>query len=308
MAKGKNVKSDPLPPGNGGGECQDTLKCFTDYKEGAEARKTESEGVSDALGTTFKGKLDDVCDERRNFKKANDTLNIYNDIYYCQSISLCKDIEQSQETVKLKTELAGKVKANFETVGAKLKTIKTKLTNVKNLTGTLETAVCDSCNTESKKAIAKKVGEQELLGCVAKIKELSLVAEGVSDQASESSVIVAGVLAFTNVASIKPYTDSLKEKCDTFKKDVEENVKNTSKTIDGVKKSLNDALCELSVAEVAWRRIKTVTAGIGQSIAHLDTRTDSPPTTPFEDIPKAVKQVISGTPKPIPGTSDDDDV
>lgn len=312
MAK-KNTTADPQPNGNGTGDCPVTLKCFDDFVTAAGVRETDASNVAAALEIEFKGKQEEVCAERRNYKKAQDTLETYNNIYYCQVISLCKDIEQAQETVKLETDIGAQMKTSFDKVLASLKAVKTKLTNVKNLVGALETVSCDSCNSESKKAIDDKLGSQgsdpvleaSLELVVNSFKAMALDTEGAADQAYETAVITAGVLAFTNVPSIKPFTDELKSKCDTLKKDVEENVKTTSKTIESTQKSLSEALSQLSISEVVWRRSETVVAGIHDTASHVDTRSTKP-NTPFEDIPDKVKEALSGVQKPSTGNKSDD--
>ncbi len=301
------AKNSPTPGGGTptpSGPCPITEKCFTDFVTAAADRQTDAANAAASLEIIFKGKLSDVCDERRNHDKAQETLTLYTNIQFCHVTTICKDIEQGQATVVKKTEQAAEAKKGYDKVLENLKALKGKLTTVKTLTGAFETVICDNCNSESRKAIEEKMGGAEALNnYVGALKTMAVEAENATDQANETAIITAGILAFTNVASIKPFTDDLKAKCDVFKKDVEENLKNTAKTIETNQKALNEALVQLSDTEANWRRSKTVPAGIKQTIADVNSRTvlTPPMVTPFEDIPVKVKQAVSGSlPKPAP--------
>lgn len=291
----KNVVSPPSS-GSGSGVCKDTQQLFDDFKallDGAEAPPGEKDewiaanAQAIANEEIFKGKNADACAERRNLQMAKETYDTYASLLNCQVTTLCKDIEQAQETVKRKTEAAAKVKADFEKVIEKLKALKAKMANMRALAGVFSSDVANSCNTEAKKILNDKLpnidkltypcydpGFTDALVLVQTICDEILVTENATDQAVESTVLAAGIYASTNVSSIKQHTDDLKKKCDELKTDVETNLKNTETTVKNTQKALTEALGSLSAAEAEWRRNLTVVAGIEETLADLNALGD----------------------------------
>ncbi|MCB0575232.1 MAG: hypothetical protein KDC61_11785 [Saprospiraceae bacterium] len=304
MAYQKGNDSSEQPNGNGGtpAPCADTKKIFGDFlTELTEKTIPADKSANAALLAAFNGKKRDVCAERRSYNKTKKTLDFYSSIYYCQAIILCKDVEQAQETLKRKTELAGIVKKGFDGIVASLKILKEKAKTVHDLSCKVDTAIYDSCNTTTKGLINAAIAPDKINETKDNrdkfSKEATIILDAV-DQACETSVNVAGLYSYTNVGTIKEHTDDLKSKAEEFKADIESNIKNVEADLKNVQKALADALAKMSLAEADCSRGETVDDGNSalKDVVIVHTGTGDNPSPALSAIDGIINKILKDEP------------
>lgn len=270
--KSNTGNPDPIIHTPAATTCDDVKKVFVEFEKTLVLEQESSENAIIALEAVQTGKRNDVCAERRSYNKNKKVLDFYTATLNCQAISLCADIEQTQETVKRKTTLAGDIKKGFDGVLNGLRTLKEKMKTVHQLSCQTDTAVNDSSNTTTQGLINEALGKLQpprKIGGKDNYDQFAKQAiEGINavDQAFETAVNVAGIYAYANLAAVKLHTDNLKAQCDLFKGDAENNIKTLEADLKNAQKSLADALAKMSVAEADYARSQTVDDAVRETL------------------------------------------
>lgn len=114
-----------------------------------------------------------------------------------------------------------------------IKVAKTKLWEIREAACKLDAARNDSCNSEQLSAMSKipqagpEVGNQGIARFQSLVDGIITAANGLYDAVDdtfEKGVKVAGIQAYMNVGSLKPFSATLKEDAENFDKDIEANL------------------------------------------------------------------------------------
>jgi hypothetical protein len=257
--------------------CEDVQKVFVECEKLLSEEEKSSNSANEALKAVQDGKRNDVCAERRSYNKSKKIFELYTSIQNCQAIGLCADIEQAQETVKRKTALAAEVKKGFDGILTSIKTLKDKMKTAHQLACQVDAAIHESTNKTTKDLINTALGKltppRKIGGEPGKEEPMydqfsKQALEGVNavDQAFETAVNVAGIYAYTNLASIKSHTDGLKTQCDLFKTDAENNIKLLDADLKTAQTNLSTALLQMSLAEADYARSQTVDDAVRETL------------------------------------------
>ncbi len=259
---GKNTPPE-LPVPAPAQDCPLTKAVIVEFREDCDVeQKPVALAEANVAGFQFDTAFAAVCEDRRNLNKSEEARRIYSNIYYNVAIGMCKDSEGVQNHVAAQIKEAEKLGKKFAASVGKLKELSAKVQAVQVEANKWCNLVSQSCNTASHDKINAILQDRykdnppipTIKGSAAKIEEDAIGAVNVADNVVEAAVKISGIYTFTNIGSLKPYSDKLVEQCTAFKADAEKNLTGAEAKIKAAQKSLADNLPKMSEAEMLWRK------------------------------------------------------
>ncbi len=295
---------EPVPPPQA--DCPETQAVFDNFRtDCADEKGPLALNEASVAQAKFGGAFSVVCEDRRSLNKGEATRRIYSNIHYNVAIGLCKDIEEVQKQVAAQMKAAEELGKKFAAAVGTLKDASTKVKAAQLLANEWNKAVSQSCKLQSRNAADDILKEKfkdttpvpTIKGSAEKLETMAIDLVDIIDNAIETAVKVSGVYTFTNVSSLKPYTDKLKGQCDQFKGDSETNLNDAEKKVTSARKSLAEDLPKMSEAELLWRKECADWDAIIAIVNYLSVR-DPQPTDDLETI---CRKVDKGLTDPVPG-------
>lgn len=307
-------QGNTLPPGvpipAPAQDCPLTKTVVADFRKDCELEK-KPVALSEATvaGYQFQAAFAAVCEDRRKLNKSEAARELYSNIYYNVALGLCKDTEGVQKCVEAQTKAAEALGKKFAAAVGKLKELSAKVQTVQSEANKWCNLVGQSCNSASHDKINDilkvKYKDEPVIptikGSAAKIEEDAINAVAVADNVVEAAVKISGVYTFTNIGSLKPYSDKLVEQCTAFKADAEKNAKSAEDKIKATQKALADDLVKMSETEILWRKECADYDAIVTIVNYL-TPDDPKPNKTLDEICAKVDKNLS-PPGPASGSS-----
>ncbi len=298
-SQGKNLPPGvPLPAPSS--DCPLTKAVVIKFREDCDkVQKVASLSEANVAGYQFQTMFAAVCEDRRIWNKSEDARQFYSNVYYNVAIGLCKDNEEVQKCVVAQVKAAETLGKKFAASVVKLKELSAKVQTVQTEANKWCNLVSQSCNTASHDKIndilkTKYKDEADIptiKGSAAKIEEDAIICVNTADNVVEAAVKISGIYTFTNIGSMKPYSDKLVEQCTAFKADAEKNTKSAEEKIKAAQKALADDLPKMSEAEILWRKECADNEAISTIVKYLEADDPTPSKTLDEICAKVDKNL-----------------
>jgi hypothetical protein len=241
-----------------------------------------------------------VCDDRRILLKSEDARSLYTNLYFNVALGLCKDTDEVQKCVTNQIKAAEDLGKKFAAAVGALKDLSAKVQAVQTEANKWCNLVGQSCNTAShdkingilKDKFKDNIPVPTIKGSAAQLETDAIGAVNVADNVVEAAVKVSGVYSFSNIGSLKPYTDKLAAQSILFKADTEKNNKSAEDKIKAAQKSLSENLPKMSEAEILWRKECADNDGIDTIVNYL-TPEDPKPSQTLDEVCAKVHKNLS---------------
>lgn len=275
MAKDKDV-STPSPAPAAAEQCVETKKVVADFqKDCKEKKELAAIAEAKAAGFNLTASLQAVCDDRRSWKKAEDTRGFYGQLHYNMAIGLVGDIAVAQKSVDEQTKASDEIVKSYGAAVTKMKESCSKLMEVCKAAKDWTIEVKKTCNTKNKEDLKKLLesrgfADKDLVKKAEDFEKTAGMVQNGGDQVIETAVKVTGIYSFVNVGSIKPCMEDMKKYAEAFRADTEANLKTSDDKIKNALKLLGDDSPKLSEAWFAKARAEAVQLAIGNIANYLD--------------------------------------
>ena len=232
--------------------CAETRKAIDKFLEDCEQIDLPiASNVAEVAKTSMDSYIQTICDNRRAWRKGEETREFYGQLYYNLAFGLSSDMTVMDKCVDDQITASDDIVAAYDEAIAKVKEACTKLTEVCRAAKDWSMDVTKTCNSKNKEELnkilkAKGLSEKELKQTAKKFEETARVAQDGGDQVIETATHVTSIYSFVNANSLKACVEDLKSMADEFAADTEANLKASEEKIKNALKTITDNTPPLS--------------------------------------------------------------
>lgn len=279
--------------------CDKNKSLLLDCKRELNSRKILKEGEAKAAYTKKKEKISDRNHKVCCLLKAKESHDFYCNI----DIYVAIDAGNKAESISTKIgELTGKskeLKKALVDVSKCLKGIKSKAAELVNKVCEIDTQFKDSCNLEQKNILEEHFKNEkcfdsegvcdgydlscfENIVCCMKDKTQEIWTK--ADGAFDSSVNIAGIQTFSDVASLKDSTSTIIQCLTDFKNDIDKNVGTTDTGVKEAKKEISACVKEVATNTMVEHTCTSMFESTAATLDFACKPCDPKPETTIDEI------------------------
>lgn len=279
--------------------CDKNTSLLLDCKRELAARKTLKTGAAVSAYVLKKEKIDNRNHKICCLLKAEESHALYRNIDIYLGIDAgCKADEINKKVTDLTAKSKDLGKAMMEVTKC-LKTIKEKAAELKNKVCNIDTAIKDSCNKAQLQILNTHFTEEhcfdpeglfdgadlntfeEIVICmVTQTQKIWTKA----DAAFNSSVSIAGIQTFSDVAALKDRSKLVIKCLGDFKKDLDKNLGSTEMSLKEAKKEISTCVKETAVNTMNEHLATATFEGTAATLDFACNPCDPAPTMTIEEI------------------------